>query len=499
MHQSPRGASTPSEDDLRTATLAGVRSIALSRVAAETLAFASTVIVARLVTPGQFGQAALALVAWRVASLIASQGFTSPLVQREEITESERSTAAVLSVGLGAVLGATLFFLGPVLGRVFDAEAGRMFQLISPVFVIAAFGAVPMADLQRALDFRRLGAFEAAGALANAVVASGLAAAGLNAEAIVLGAIAATAATTALALGSTPRTRLKLDRERAPALLRFGAPAAGSSLIYTTLRNVDYAIVGAQLSATQLGIYARAYQLAVDYQGKLSGVMLRVAFPVYSRTPDLAAIRRVRVRIVRTHATVLIPLLATLAGVAPDLVPTVFGEQWRAAVVPTQLLAISGMFVATMTGTGPLLLAVGRPRLLLTWNAVMAVVYTGLVLALVSQGLTVLCIGVNVFFAGVFISNQIVLKRVIGVGYRQTLGDAVAGVVAGAAAFGVSTIVREAVGDELLPQAVRLVFASVVGIGAGGVLLRALFPAAWHDVSLILTRLFRRSTSRPSP
>ncbi len=491
MQPSPGESTQPTSDDLRTATLAGVRSIALSRVAAEALAFVSTVIVARLVTPGQFGHAALALVAWRIALLIASQGFASPLVQRKDITESERETVAVLSVGAGVAVGATLFVLGPtLLAQVFDDEAGRMFRLISPVFVIAAFGAVPMADLQRALDFRRLGTFEAAGALANAVVAPGLAVAGLNAEAIVLGAIAATTVTTVLALRSTRRPKLRLDRHRALALLRFGAPAAGSSLMYTAFRNVDYLVVGAQLSATQLGIYARSYQLAVDYQGKLSGVMLRIAFPVYSRTPDIAAIRRLRIRIVRTHATFLIPLLAILVGVAPDLVPTVFGEQWRAAVVPTQLLAISGMFVTTMTGNGPLLLAVGRPRVLLAWNAVMASVYTVMVLLVVPLGLTALCVGVNVFFAGAFIGNQLILKRVIGVGYRQTLGDAFPGVAAGAVALVVSVVAREAV-DESLPQAIRLVFASVLGVGAGGAVLKVFFPVAWRDVSLILG-LFRR-------
>jgi O-antigen/teichoic acid export membrane protein len=350
---------------------------------------------------------------------------------------------------------------------------------------------VPLAELQRKLDFKRIGAFEAAGALANAVTAGGLAVAGLNGEAIVLGAIAASAVTSGLALAATAWSRPRLDLARARALLGFGLPAAGASLVYTTLRNVDYAVVGAQLSASQLGIYTRAYQLGVDYQGKLSSVMLRIAFPVFSRTPDLDAIRRIRIRIVRTHATVLIPLLAILVGVAPDLIPFVFGDQWDDAVLPTQLLAVSGMFVATMTGTGPLLLALGRPRLLLGWNAVMAVAYLAMLLVVVEHGLTTLCIAVDAFFAAMFVSNQVILKRVVGVGYLQTLGDAAAGVVAGAAGLLASGAFRETIGEPL-PLGLSLVFAGLLGLGAAGIALRGLFPSAWEDVALIVTRVLGR-------
>ena len=119
----------------------------------------------------------------------------------------------------------------------------------------------------------------------------------------------------------------------------YGVPAAGSSVLYAVLRNVDYVILAARLPAAQVGYYLRGFQLGSEYQSKISGILLRVAFPVLSRSRDLDEVRRIRARIIRVHAAVLFPLLFGLIALAPVFVPLVYGDAWEPAVPLTQVLA----------------------------------------------------------------------------------------------------------------------------------------------------------------
>src|SRR5205823_14152932 len=98
------------------------------------------------------------------------------------------------------------------------------------------------------------------------------------------------------------------------------------------------------------------------------GIMLRIAFPVFSRAGSLERMRSTRRRIVRVHAVVIVPLLALFIALAPVLVPAVFGSRWSPAVLPSQILAGCGMITAVVTGLWPLMLAIGRPGTLLRFN-----------------------------------------------------------------------------------------------------------------------------------
>ena len=127
-------------------------------------------------------------------------------------------------------------------------------------------------------------------------------------------------------------------------------------------------ILAARISAAQVGFYWRAFQIGVVYQDKISGIMMRLAFPVYSRTRDLEQLRRLHERATRVHAAVVVPILAVGIVVIPVLVPWMFGDAWRPAVRPAQILCVAGMVAAVLTGFAQVLLAAGRPKALFRFN-----------------------------------------------------------------------------------------------------------------------------------
>jgi teichuronic acid exporter len=274
--------------------------------------------------------------------------------------------------------------------------------------------------------------------------------------------------------------------------LGFGVPAALSSFVFHAWRSVDYAVLAARLGAAPAGIYWRAYTLALDYPGKVSGIMLRLAFPLYARTESVEQMQRLRARIVRAHATALYPALVALVVLAPTLVPFLFGDPWRDAVVPAQLLAVASLFAVITTGIGPLMLAVGRARLLLALNLWNLGLYALTVFLLAPHGLNAVAIGAIGNFALSFVIVQVILHRVIGLSLRVLVADVAPAAVAGAVMLGVAAATAEALRDAGAPALVELVVVSAVGLLSYVATLRVAFRAAWTDITLLAGALLRR-------
>jgi lipopolysaccharide exporter len=321
--------------------------------------------------------------------------------------------------------------------------------------------------------------------LAGPLVAVGLAIAGVEAEALI-GGILATAAVGSLlaalyARPARPRWRPRELRE----IAGYGMPAAGSSILYAVQRNVDYVILAARVPAAQVGFYLRGFQLGSEYQSKISGILLRVAFPVLSRSRDIDEVRRIRARIIRVHAAVLFPLLFGLIALAPVFIPLAYGDTWEPAVPLTQVLALAGLVSVLGTGTGPLLLATGHPRALFRYNLAALVAYVVAVLIAVPHGSLAVCWAVAAVSALSFLVLQYaVVERVVGIRLGETLLDAVPAVVCGlallATAWAGVHLLDDVAGDFVVLLAAGLASAAVYALA-----LRALFPATWADLTLL--------------
>ena len=281
---------------------------------------------ARLIPPADFGRAAVALIVVALAAVLGTAGLVAPLVQRRDLTRRHIESATFLALVTGvAATGLTAAFAIVAAPALFDNETARLLLYASPVWLLTGVGATSQALLQRELLFRRQAAIEGAAVISSVAVSLAAALAGRDGEALVAGALTLIGVTNLLSLLSAPLALPRLTRTEGAEIFRFAMPVAGSSLAYLGYRNVDYAILGVQASPAQVGFYWRAFQLGVAYQGKISRVMLRISLPLFSRAADLDELRRMRMRIVRTHATVLIPMLATFVAVAGGPVQCLVG------------------------------------------------------------------------------------------------------------------------------------------------------------------------------
>ena len=161
---------------------------------------------------------------------------------------------------------------------------------------------MPQGLRARHLAFRSITMIEATGSVLGSAVAVVLAVVGLGAAAMVLGAVSSLAMTALLALPHSEARWPRWHRHEMRPILAFGLPASASSVFFTAVRNVDYALLSTKLPAAQVGFYFRAYTLAVDYQGKISSIVVRLLFPLLARTDSAQAFHSVRRRVIQLHS-----------------------------------------------------------------------------------------------------------------------------------------------------------------------------------------------------
>jgi lipopolysaccharide exporter len=480
---------------LRDASIRGFRWVAAGRIVAEVTALASSVALARLLGPQQFGYAAIATVVYTVAVTLPASGVGNVLVRGSPPDTATLRTAFTASVGLGLLFSGLVAALGVGLTAALPGRVGALVLLAAPCMLLSAVGTVSIAMMQRNLAFRDATVTEVVGLTVGAVTAVAAVAAGAGVRGIVLGFLANTAVQSGVALYIVRPPRFGIAREPVRGIIHFGIPAALSTILFILGSNVDYAVLSVRVPATRLGLYFRAFQLGVDYQAKVSGVLLRMAFPLFSRAGSDTDIRRLRGKVVQLHTTLLFPCLALLMLIAPWLIPTVYGNVWRGAIVPTQILAVAGMATVVMTGAGPLLLALGRPRVLVWFSGFNLILLGGVVWAAAPHGLDAICVGVTAERLLAMLALQwAIIGPVAQISARELfVNDVAPPGIASAALVGVGVASSHA----LLAAGVTVwgarAGAVLLGSGAYLCLLRLCFPDVFTAARTTVARLLPHS------
>lgn len=491
----PSDAAAPadarSKDDLAEAVVSGARWITLARILAEVVLFATLVVLARLIPPAEFGKYAIVVFTQELAVGIIG-GFGQALVQRRSLRREhlQAGLALVLLLQLGLAI-LTFVVLAPfVFTPIFGADTAFLVKLATPNLLLAALTTVSQAILQRRLDFRRLAQIQIGTALGGAATSVALAVfLDMEAEALVLGTIGAAAVGAVIALASAPLPPPRLRREPVRDLTGYGIPASLAAISWAGFRNADYAIVGARLGSASAGIYWRAFQLAVEYQKKISVVMYQIAFPVLSRAASIEDMFLLRLRMVRMLTVIVFPLLAGLVALAPVVIPWVFGPTWEPAVVPTQILTGAGAATLVIDAVGATLMATGRARALLGFGWGHFVVYASVVMLVASRGIVAVAIAaVGVHLVFLVVAYCVLLQGHLENPLRRLWGDVAPATVSALALLGVAAAVSSRLTDAGLPVALHVLIVGVVALPVYLLVLRVGFRSAFADMMILVQR-----------
>jgi len=482
--------------ELADATAKGIRWVSFARVVTELTLIGSMVVLARLIPPSAFGMFAIAAIIQDLAINVPAEGIGTALVQRKEISREHLQTGLLIGILGGLLLaGITLILCVLVVEPIFDADTAKLVALTTPGIVIGGIAAIPVTILRRRLDFRRMSILDLTQNITRAGVSIFLAAAlGLNGAALVIGGLASCLSLVILGGAFTGIPLPRWHRQAAREILPYGGPAALACFAWAGFRNGDYAVIGAKLGTATAGIYWRGFQLAVEYQRKISTVMTQIAFPVLARTVDGDQMFALRRRMVRLLAVVVFPLLTLLAILAPSIVPWLFGPDWAPAVQPTQLLIGAGAATVIIDAVGSVLMAEGRARALLGYGVAHFAVYVGVVLIVASHGIVAVAIAASsVHIVFLVIAYQLLVRGRDESAVRMLWHDVSAAFVSCLVLAAAGIPVQVGLTGAGAPAIVHLLLVGLAGGLAYLISLRLFFRVAWGDVMALARRVLPTS------
>jgi lipopolysaccharide exporter len=478
--------------ELTGASVTGLRWISVARVFSELLMLGSMVVLARLIPPSAFGMFAVAVIVQELGTTIPSEGVGTALVQRRSIGREHLQAASAFGLMAGAAFAIVVLTVAVlVVHPIFGGQTAILVAVSALWFPFGAMAAAPGAVLRRRLDFRLLSLLDLTNTLVRTVTSLVLAAVvGLDAWALVLGGLAGVAASSVLAVALAP---VPFPRWRSRALrdlLPYSGPASLACICWAGFRNGDYAIVGARLGVAQAGVYWRGFQLAVEYQRKISTVMASVGFPVLARTAGADEMFVLRRRMVRLLTITVFPLLASLVLLAPVAVPWIFGPAWEPAVLPTQILAGAGAATVIIDAVGTVLMATGRARAMLAYGVSHFLVYVAAVLVASNWGVTGVCVAaVTIHVIFVVVAYWLLLRGRSENPLRFLWADISAATVSSAGLVAAALPVELVLRASGAPPIVHMAAVAIVGGCAYLGVLRASSADGWRDLSALARRV----------
>jgi O-antigen/teichoic acid export membrane protein len=338
----------------RTVQLAGVKAIYSVRL----------LVLAGLLSPDDFGLAAIATSGISFFLQITDLGIIPALVQGQEVDEDHYCAAWTLGILRGLFITVVVFLLAPVISSIFaEPRSTTMIQVLAFKPLIESLASIKVAGLIRDMQFRPLALLGVTEILANTIVSIALANS-LGAWALVTGIMSGSCACVLASYLFAPhRPRVSLQRQRVRPLLDFGRWIFITTVIQIIAVQVLRIAISRNLSTAALGLYSLALQIAF-LPAQLSGEVIgSVTFPLYARMQsDLVKATEMFRVFLKAILTACVPLFVLIIGLAPSLVRDVLGERWQGTEPVIQVLAIVGIIGLLRDAALPALKGLGYPN-----------------------------------------------------------------------------------------------------------------------------------------
>jgi len=322
------------------------------------------IILARLLSPLDFGIIALVTFSINLLSVFSETGIESALIQRNKIGKAELDTAWTMTIIRGLVLFALLFLSAGWVASYFDnATLTPFLKVMAVVFLLGGFTNIGIIFFQKELELKKKVFLESASDVAGTITAILLAFWLKNVWALVLGSIVWGIIK---CLGSytlhSYRPRIHWNWPIAKSLLKFGKHIFWIGIMAFIITNLDDALVGKLLGLTMLGFYTMAFNISNIPVSSLSAVLSQVFFPAYAKIQNES--KRIEEAFRRTFETVmliLLPSTSLMIILAPSFTTVFLGEKWLPMVPALQVLCFFGLFRCISGLFYPLHLGLNRP------------------------------------------------------------------------------------------------------------------------------------------
>ena len=481
---------------IRSKIFSGIIWQGMERLGTQAISLLTSIILARLLAPSEFGLLTIMLVFTSIGEVIIDCGLNNALIQKPQIDDQDCSSVFFANISLSLLLYAVLFFMAPWVGRLYkEMSLVLMLRVLGLVMVIRSFSQVQQALLFRRMQFRLNFKITWTALIASGTVGCTMAFLGFGVWALVSAQIT-TALVCNLGLYYFVRFRPRwfFSWKKLAGLLNFGSKLMLGSLLDAIYNKVFSLFVGKFYNVNALSFYERGNHLPSAAINSITGTIGSVLFPAFSEVQnDRESLRKIVRSSLRISMFIVTPLLGLFVIEAEPIIVILFSEKWREAIPYMQIAAIVYVFWPAHRINLQLISACGRSDVLLYLEIFKKAEQVLIVFWFYRYGLLWLALS-NALFSPMFLAeNMWFCRRLINYGIKDQYRDILPIFLAAILSGGGSWLLTRSIGNLFL----RL----LLGGGSfllGYFLLLLLFrqiPEEIRDLPKTIAGKYKRSTA----
>ena len=373
---------------LKDKTVHGVSWSLVDNVASSGISFSVGIVLARILSPAEFGILGMITVFIAVSNSIVESGFSSALIRKTDASDIDYNTVFYFNLLLGIVLYVILFLCAPAISTFFNEPVLiPVTRVMGTVLIINAFSIIQRTLLEKKVDFKTQAKISLIASVVSGMIGIGMAVKGFGVWSLVGQQVSKQLLNSIfLWTYNSWRPERIFSGKSFKELFGFGSRLMISGLINTIYKNLYYVIIGKFYSAPQLGQFTRAELFSTIISGNMTNVVQRVSYPVLSSIQDEAErLKQAYRNVIKTSMLVSFALMMGLAAVAKPLILVLIGEKWLPAVVFMQIICFGEMLYPLHAINLNMLQVKGRSDLFLR-------------LEVIKKFFTILPIGLGIFY-----------------------------------------------------------------------------------------------------
>lgn len=398
----------------------------LERGGVQGVQFVLSIILARLVTPSDYGVIAILLVFIQIANVFIQSGFNTALIQKKDSDDVDFSSIFYLSLVVAAIIYVILYFTAPLVGLFYKQEKLTLFlRVISLTLFFGAVNSVQNAYISKTMQFKRFFVSSMGAVTGSGIIGIVMAYKGFGVWALVAQQLSKDVLI-CIILWLTVKWRPKLlfSFARVKRLFGFGWKLLISGLLETTFRNIYNLIVGRIYKSDILGIFNRGQQFPQVIATNLDGAIQSVMLPTLaSHNDNIDEVKRLTRRSISTSAYLLVPCMFGMAAVAEPLVKLLLTDKWLPCVPFLQLAcfsyAILPIHTANLTGIN----ALGRSDIFLRLEIIKKIIIIINILITIPLGIYAMAIGQVISAIISSFINAFPNKKLMKYSYTEQIKD----------------------------------------------------------------------------
>lgn len=328
--------------DLKQQTLSGFLWATLEQCGTQVVTFVVSMVLARLLTPSDYGAVALLSIFILIAESLTNAGFGSALVQKKDASELDFNTVFFLSLSVGSVLYVVLYVFAPQIAAFFKhPELSAMFRVQALAIFLCVVSSVQGAEISRRMLFNVSFRVSVIASIVSAAVGLACAFAGMGPWSLVWMSFSSSVVSIAVRQFYIDwRPRLMFSWSSAGGLFKFGWKIAFAGLLDTAYGNLYSVLIGRVYTSADMAFVNKGKSIPALAMNTISGPINRVSYPVLTKLQSEPLRLRDGMRKMMVFSTFLVfPAMAGLIVCAPNLIPILFGDQWTESVAYLQLAA----------------------------------------------------------------------------------------------------------------------------------------------------------------